>query len=229
MQHSINAAASQSTRGGDNAESSNTKKRKETWQVGDGLPGNLLDLELDREPDLDVEIDSSGFPGNLRWKLLRRLPPAGSLSAAKVCKGWRETARKLWKATEELKLRVPVKVHVGFVASMLHKCLGILRLSLRMERYDCVVVLECFFICNDDSSQFAIALEEYEDAGTLVIFCWEEEQAGAEVRTLMINLKGGRRKFQVARHGDLRDVKSSSRKGHIIRVGEDMVPLVGLH
>lgn len=97
------------------------------------MPGNLLDLELDLEPDLDVEIDSSGLPGYLRWEVLSRLPSAGSLSATKVCKGWRETARKLWKATEELKLRLPVKVHVGFVASMLQKCPGILRLSLRME------------------------------------------------------------------------------------------------
>ncbi|KEH15527.1 F-box/LRR protein, partial [Medicago truncatula] len=86
------------------------------------------------EPDLDVEIDSSGLPGDLPWEVLRRLPPAGSLSAVKVCKGWRETARNLWKEMEELKLRVPVKVHVGFVVSMLQKCHGILRLSLRMER-----------------------------------------------------------------------------------------------
>jgi len=216
MQHSINAAASQSSRGGDTAESSDIKKGKKrgSYNCGrcglpkkghncniktpistttttttpvdsslsivsvpsavsvirqppsnlrralsfDGLDdrgsgldllrlddkaygdgdgdgdGDLLDLEPDLELDLDMDFDSSGLPGNLRWEVLRRLPPAGLLSAAKVCKGWRETARKLWKATEELKLRVPVKVHVGFVASMLQKCPGILRLSLRMER-----------------------------------------------------------------------------------------------
>jgi hypothetical protein len=99
---------------------------------GDSVPEP--DLELDLVPDLDMDFDSCGLPSSLRWEVLRRLPPAGLLSAAKVCKGWRETARKLWRATEELKLRVPAKVHVGFVASMLQKCPGIVRLSLRMER-----------------------------------------------------------------------------------------------
>jgi hypothetical protein len=99
---------------------------------GDSFPEP--DLEPDLVLDLDMDFDSCGLPSSLRWEVLRRLPPAGLLSAAKVCKGWRETARKLWRATEELKLRVPAKVHVGFVASMLQKCPGIVRLSLRMER-----------------------------------------------------------------------------------------------
>lgn len=88
------------------------------------------DLFIDPEPDLD----SSGLPANVLWEVLKRLPPTGLLSAAKVCKGWRDTTRKLWKAAEELRLRVPFGVQVGFVASMLQKCPGIMRLSLRMER-----------------------------------------------------------------------------------------------
>lgn len=205
MQHSHIAAASQSSRGGDSAESSDIKRGKKRGSYNCGRcglpkkghncnvktpvsatttpadsslsvvsvpssalsaprqpPSNLrralsfdglddrasrldpLDdradgdsfAESDPEPDLDLDLDtdSCGLPASLRWEVMRRLPPAGLLSAAKVCKGWRETARKLWRATEELKLRVPANVHVGFVASMLQKCPGIVRLSLRMER-----------------------------------------------------------------------------------------------
>ena len=62
--------------------------------------------------------------------LLKRLPPAGLLSAANVCKGWRDTVRKLWRAAGELRLRVPARAQVGFVASLLQKCPGLVRLSL---------------------------------------------------------------------------------------------------
>ncbi|CAL0300607.1 unnamed protein product [Lupinus luteus] len=97
---------------------------------------------------LDLDLDSCGLPANLMWDILRRLPPAELLSAAKVCKGWRETARRLWKAAEELKVRVPASVHVGFVASMLQKCPGILRLSLRMESDFDSTMLACIaFSC----------------------------------------------------------------------------------
>lgn len=68
------------------------------------------------------------------WEILRRLPPAGLLAAARVCKGWRETAKRMWRAAEELRLRVPARAQVGLVGSVLQKCPGIVRLSLRMER-----------------------------------------------------------------------------------------------
>lgn len=92
------------------------------------------DLFSETDPDLDLDAESCGLPANLLWDVMKRLPPAGLLSAAKVCRGWRETAKRIWRAAEELKLRVPVNVTVGFVASMLQKCPGIVRLSLRMER-----------------------------------------------------------------------------------------------
>ncbi|RDX91912.1 F-box/LRR-repeat protein 17, partial [Mucuna pruriens] len=82
----------------------------------------------------EADPGSSGLPGSLLWEVLRRLPPVGLLTAAKVCRGWRETTRSLWRAAEELRLRVPVGVQVGFVASMLQKCPGIVKLSLTMER-----------------------------------------------------------------------------------------------
>lgn len=85
--------------------------------------------------DLDSDPGSSGLPSVALWEVLRRLPPVGLLSAAKVCKGWRETARRLWKAAEVLRIRVPVGAQVGFVGSVLQKCPGLVSLTLRMERY----------------------------------------------------------------------------------------------
>ncbi|KAJ1385518.1 Leucine-rich repeat domain superfamily [Sesbania bispinosa] len=106
------------------------------------------DSFAEADPDLDLDVDSSGLPASLLWEVLRRLPPAGLLSAAKVCKGWRETARRVWRAAEELKLRVPARVQVGFVASMLQKCPGIVRLSLRMESDFDSTMLACIaFSC----------------------------------------------------------------------------------
>ncbi|KAK7270306.1 hypothetical protein RIF29_23355 [Crotalaria pallida] len=116
----------------------------------DLLRNDRVDEDSVEEPSdpLDLDLDSCGLPASLMWEILKRLPPAGLLSAAKVCKGWRETARRLWRAAEELKLRVPASVHVGFVASMLQKCPGILRLSLRMETDFDSTMLACIaFSC----------------------------------------------------------------------------------
>ncbi|KAK7277586.1 hypothetical protein RJT34_22601 [Clitoria ternatea] len=114
--------------------------------LDDQVDGGLF-AEMD--PDLDLDSEScGGLPASLLWEVLRRLPPAGLLSAARVCKGWRETSKRLWRAVEELKLRVPVKVQVGFVASMLQKCPGIVRLSLRMESDFDSTMLACIaFSC----------------------------------------------------------------------------------
>ncbi|QCD97694.1 F-box and leucine-rich repeat protein 2/20 [Vigna unguiculata] len=79
------------------------------------------------------DLDSSGLPGNVLWDVLKRLPPSGLLTAAKVSRGWRDMTKRLWKAAEELRLRVRASVQVGFVASMLQKCPGIVNLSLVME------------------------------------------------------------------------------------------------
>ncbi|KAI4301167.1 hypothetical protein L6164_034473 [Bauhinia variegata] len=83
-------------------------------------------------PEPEPDLDSNGLPASLLWEVLRRLPPSGLLSAAKVCTGWRNMVKRMWKAAEELKLTVPSRAQVGFVASMLQKCPGLVRLSLRM-------------------------------------------------------------------------------------------------
>jgi len=99
-------------------------------------PDEKVDSDVfdETNPDLDLDADAGGLPASLMWEVMRRLPPPGLLSAAKVCKGWRDTTKRLWRAVEELKIRVPANVPVRFVASMLQKCPGIVRLSLRMER-----------------------------------------------------------------------------------------------
>ncbi|KAK4408113.1 F-box/LRR-repeat protein 17 [Sesamum angolense] len=97
-------------------------------------------------PELGME--EGKLPAFCLWEVLRRLPPAGLLSAARVCRGWRETTRRLWRAAEELRLRVPAKAQIGFVGSVLQKCPGLVKLSLRMERDFDATMLACIaFSC----------------------------------------------------------------------------------
>ncbi|KAG8389267.1 hypothetical protein BUALT_Bualt02G0211200 [Buddleja alternifolia] len=97
----------------------------------------------------DLDLDGSGkLPVSCLWEVLRRLPPAGLLSAARVCRGWRETSKRLWRAAEELRLRVPAKAQIGFVGSVLQKCPGLLKLSLRIESDVDATMLACIaFSC----------------------------------------------------------------------------------
>ncbi|KAF2314812.1 hypothetical protein GH714_036745 [Hevea brasiliensis] len=104
--------------------------------------------EMD-ESELDLLVSGSGkLPASCLWEVLKRLPPAGLLAAARVCKGWRDTARRLWRAAEELRLRVPPRAQLGFVGSVLQKCPGLVRLSLRMESDVDATMLACIaFSC----------------------------------------------------------------------------------
>ncbi|CAH9132781.1 unnamed protein product [Cuscuta epithymum] len=91
---------------------------------------------------------SGGLPFVCAWEVLRRLPPPALLSAAGVCKGWRDTARRLWRAAEELRLRVPAKAQIGHVRSLLQKCPELVTLSLRMESDVDATLLACIaFSC----------------------------------------------------------------------------------
>ncbi|KAL0458260.1 UNVERIFIED_CONTAM: F-box/LRR-repeat protein 17 [Sesamum latifolium] len=96
----------------------------------------------------ELGLETGKLPAFCLWEVLRRLPPAGLLSAARVCRGWRETTRRLWRAAEELRLRVPAKAQIGFVGSVLQKCPGLVKLSLRMERDFDATMLACIaFSC----------------------------------------------------------------------------------
>ncbi|KAA8543317.1 hypothetical protein F0562_021188 [Nyssa sinensis] len=99
-------------------------------------------------PELESDLGSGRLTATCLWEVLRRLPPTALLSVAKVCKGWRDTARRFWRAAEELRLRVPAKAQVGFVGSVLQKCPGLVRLSLRMESDVDATMLACIaFSC----------------------------------------------------------------------------------
>ncbi|GAV73435.1 PRK domain-containing protein/F-box-like domain-containing protein [Cephalotus follicularis] len=114
-----------------------------------------IDIRCDSpEPEFHHELFESdsdlvgGLPAGCLWEVLRRLPPTRLLSAARVCKGWRDTAKRLWRAAEELRLRVPVRAQVGFVGSVLQKCPGLVRLNLRMESDVDATMLACIaFSC----------------------------------------------------------------------------------
>ncbi|KAJ4830745.1 hypothetical protein Tsubulata_014176 [Turnera subulata] len=107
-----------------------------------------IDLRCDSpEPEMD-ESESDLLPASCMWEVLRRLPPASLLAAAGVCKSWRDTTRRLWRAAEELRFRVPPRAQLGFVGSLLQKCPALLRLNLRMESDVDATMLACIaFSC----------------------------------------------------------------------------------
>ncbi|KDP21367.1 hypothetical protein JCGZ_21838 [Jatropha curcas] len=136
-----------------------------------------IDIRCDSpEPEMDYsepDLFCSGsgkLPASCMWEVLRRLPPPGLLAAARVCKGWRDTARRLWRAAEELRLRVPPRAQLGFVGSVLQKCPGLVRLSLKMESdvdatmLACIAFscpnLECMEISTSDSAVNRISGDE---------------------------------------------------------------------
>ncbi|GLU07636.1 hypothetical protein SLE2022_245880 [Rubroshorea leprosula] len=115
-------------------------------------PERAVDNSDYQESPLDLDPDevmrSGGLPAVCLWEVLRRLPPVELIAAAGVCKGWRDTARTVWRAAEELRLRVPRRTQLGFVGSVLQKCPALVRLSLRMESDVDSTMLACIaFSC----------------------------------------------------------------------------------
>ncbi|RID65243.1 hypothetical protein BRARA_D00453 [Brassica rapa] len=96
----------------------------------------------------DDEARDSRFHAAGLWEVLKRLPPSGLLMAARVCRGWRETAGKMWKAAEELRIRVPERAQIGYVGSLLQKCPALVRLSLKIEsEFDATTIACIAFSC----------------------------------------------------------------------------------
>ncbi|KAH9602773.1 hypothetical protein KSS87_023060 [Heliosperma pusillum] len=92
------------------------------------------------------EIDG-GDDGWL-WEVMRRLPPPAVVAAAGVCREWREVGFRVWKAVEEIRVRVPRLDSVGFVGSVLKRCRSLVRISLRMESDVDATMLACIaFSC----------------------------------------------------------------------------------
>jgi F-box domain len=69
-------------------------------------------------------------------EVLKRVPVKGLLSAAAVCHGWRECVKRMWRSAEELRVKVSPNSQIGFIESILEKCVGLVRLTLRMERLE---------------------------------------------------------------------------------------------
>lgn len=110
-----------------------------------------IDEERDDEEDcFDAdEIVAGGLPAGCVWEVMKRLPPSSVMLASGVCRGWRDIAGRVWKATEELRVRVPVNGSVGFVGSVLKKCCAsLVRISLRMDSDVDATMLACIaFSC----------------------------------------------------------------------------------
>ncbi|KAL9239714.1 hypothetical protein vseg_014009 [Gypsophila vaccaria] len=97
------------------------------------------------DPDLVV---GGGWPAGCVWEVMRRLAPVSLMAAAGVCRGWRDVAARVWKASVEIRIRVPGNGGVGFVGSVLKKCCSLLRISLIMESDVDATMLACIaFSC----------------------------------------------------------------------------------
>lgn len=104
---------------------------------GDGdvaAGGGGDDVEV-LDDDVEMELGGRWMPTSVVWEVMRRLPPVSLLLAAKVCKGWRDLSKKMWKCAEELRIKVPLNIQVGYFGSVLRKCDKLVRLVITMERY----------------------------------------------------------------------------------------------
>ncbi|KAH9615943.1 hypothetical protein KSS87_001507, partial [Heliosperma pusillum] len=91
-----------------------------------------------------------GWPAGCLLEVMKRLPPLGLIAASGVCVGWRDVASRVWKATEELRLRLPptATASLGFLGSLLKKCPSLLRISLTIQSDVDATMLACIaFSC----------------------------------------------------------------------------------
>ncbi|XP_076935736.1 F-box/LRR-repeat protein 17-like [Bidens hawaiensis] len=110
--------------------------------------------------DVEVDFGSGKLPVSCVWEVMRRLPPVDLLSAAKVCTGWRDVSKMVWKAAEEVRVRVPKGSRVGFVGSVLQKCVKLGRLKLIMESDMDSTMLACIaFACPNLESMEIVMVE----------------------------------------------------------------------
>ncbi|RRT66324.1 hypothetical protein B296_00035895 [Ensete ventricosum] len=131
-------------------------------------------VEEEQEED-EVGCGGEGtLPASCMVEVLRRLSPSELMRAAAVCRGWRECVRRVWRCAEELRLRVSPRSQVGFVGSVLHKCAGLARLTLRMESFIIVAVLWMSFLCLRNLRMLSLVLgSRITDAAvTAVVSCY---------------------------------------------------------
>ncbi|CAN6304268.1 unnamed protein product [Urochloa humidicola] len=95
----------------------------------------VADGEPEEEGDDDVmEVGGRPVPGEVMAEVLRRLGPRGVMAAAGVSRGWRDCAGRVWRAADELRLRVLAGSGAGILAVLLPRCAALSSLHLRMER-----------------------------------------------------------------------------------------------
>ncbi|CAN6323248.1 unnamed protein product [Urochloa humidicola] len=84
--------------------------------------------------DAVMEVGGRPVPREVMAEVLRRLGPRGVMAAAGVSRGWRDCAGRVWRAADELRLRVLAGSGPGILAALLPRCDALSRLHLRMER-----------------------------------------------------------------------------------------------
>ncbi|CAN6317550.1 unnamed protein product [Urochloa humidicola] len=109
--------------------SSPEKKPKVEGDVEMGV----ADGEPEEEDDV-MEVGGRPVPGEVMAEVLRRLGPRGVMAAAGVSRGWRDCAGRVWRAADELRLRVLAGSGAGILAVLLPRCAALSSLHLRMER-----------------------------------------------------------------------------------------------
>ncbi|XP_072987979.1 F-box/LRR-repeat protein 17 [Typha latifolia] len=121
----------------------------------------LLEAQLEAEEAEEVVLVGDGIvPLACLAEVLRRLSPKELMGAAAVCKGWRECVKRVWRSAEELRLRVSPRSQIGFVGSVLHKCAGLARLSLRMESDVDATMLACVAFSCPSLEAFEISIAD---------------------------------------------------------------------
>nr|CAB3462544.1 unnamed protein product [Digitaria exilis] len=91
------------------------------------------DDEEDEEEDLGLVELGAGrrAPWQVVAQVLRRISPRGLAAAAGVSRGWRECARRVWRAAEEIHFSA---ASVRPVGALIARCPVLAKLALRMDR-----------------------------------------------------------------------------------------------
>jgi hypothetical protein len=119
---SSSGAAASGTGGGDHSlrrALSFDKKKPKAEELEDG------------DDEAMMNVAGRLVPKEVMAEVLRRLGPRGVLAAAEVSRAWRDCAARVWRATEELRLRAAA---IGILGALLPRCTALARLLLRMER-----------------------------------------------------------------------------------------------
>nr|CAB3498615.1 unnamed protein product [Digitaria exilis] len=109
-------------------------------------PRVVGDVEGDDEEGAVMEVGGRQVPVEVMAEVLRRLGPRGAMAAAAVSRGWRDCAARVWRAAEELRLRLLAASGAGPLAALLPRCPALSRLDLRMESDFDATTLACLSI-----------------------------------------------------------------------------------